>query len=430
MSSTSRGVDLEKRVFSLLEAEITANRFIARPECCAIFHQKAYYSRDRLSNIVFDVAIELTLPGADVPSMVWLIECKHYDHPVPVDDVEEFFTKVQQVAAAKSKAIVVTSNSFQSGALEFARSKGIGLLRVFPTSEFKWILHRSPSSLHMSRSLSRDGDVWSGLTEEHYHSRRFDFFCNVRDLFTYSLHDFFMALTSDAFDTTFLNAIAAERNDSDMVAFLSTEEIEDRCRTIRCAIGYKGGGVSLETVCAWQRLEAGLTVVTGAAANRGEAERGILGRISFNPPSIIVFFDPMDVRRQRFTLAHELGHLLLGHGAYMQSESVDEKDIESGDYTDLGVDDVRRLEWQANYFASCLLLPRDSFVASAFEKARQMDLKDRGYGLIFLDHQRINTRNYYIFTSTLMDAYEVSRTAVSIRLKALGLLNDSWTQNQ
>lgn len=276
----------------------------------------------------------------------------------------------------------------------------------------------------------RDGDVWSGLTEEHYRSRRFDFFCNCRDLFTCSLNDFFMALTSDAFDTTFLSAIAAERNDSDVVAFISADEIEDRCRAIHCAISYKGGVVSLETVCEWQRLEAGLTVVTGAAASRDEAERAILGRISFNPPSIIVFLDPIDVRRQRFTLAHELGHLLLGHGAYMQAESVDEKDFESGDYTDLGADDVRRLEWQANCFASCLLLPRDSFVASVFEKARQMDLKDRGYGLIFLDHQRINTHNYYILTSALMDVYDASRTAVSIRLKSLGLLNDSGARRE
>jgi hypothetical protein len=221
MSSTSRGVDFEKRVFSFLEEEIQANRFFARPECCAIFHQKAYYSRDRLTDIVFDVVIEITLLGADVPSMVCLIECKDYDHPVPVDDVEEFFTKVQQVASAKSKAILVSSNSFQRGACEFARSKGIGLLRWFPTSEFKWVLYRSPSTLQISRSLSRDSNILRGLTEEHYHSHRFDFYCSVRDLFTYSLNDFFVALTSESFDLETLGAIAAEPDSTNIVAFMA-----------------------------------------------------------------------------------------------------------------------------------------------------------------------------------------------------------------
>ena len=84
--------------------------------------------------------------------MLCLIECKDYSRPVPVDDVEEFFAKVQQVAPAKAKAIVVSSNSFQSGALEFACSKGIGLLRMFPESEFKWVLHRSLSSVRIVRS--------------------------------------------------------------------------------------------------------------------------------------------------------------------------------------------------------------------------------------------------------------------------------------
>ena len=362
--------------------------------------------------------------------MLWLVECKHYGHPVSVDDVEEFYAKVQQVAAAKSKAIIVTTNSFQSGAFEFARSKGIGLLRLFPKSEFKWELYRSPSSLPMSRSLSRDWDILSGLTQEDYHSRRFDFFCSAEDVFTYSLHDFFLALSSDAFDTTSLLAIAANRDDTELVPFIGGDEIERRCRAVHSAIGYKCGAVSLETISEWNKIEAGLSVLTNTAPSREEAKGGILGRISFDPPAIIVFFDRVGARRQRFTLAHELAHLLLGHGAYMQGESVDEEDIESDGEAELGVDDIRRLEWQANFFASCLLLPRDSFVASSLEKAHEMDLINRGHGLIFLDQQPVNIHNYQLFTSALMTDYEVSRTAVSIRLKSLGLLNDSWTRGQ
>ena len=429
MNSTLRGADFEKRVFSFFEAEVKANRLFFNSEYCAIFRQKPYYSRDRQSLIVFDVAIEASLPGAQTPSMLCLIECKDYSHPVRVDEVEEFFTKVQQVASAKSKAIIVTSSSFQSGALEFARSKGIGLLRMFPESGVKWVLHRSPSSTRMSSELSKDSEIWSGLTKENYYSHRFDFFCNAGDTFTYSLYDFFLALASDTFGPS-LQTIAAERNDADLVPFMSPDDVELPCQAVHSAIGYQNGSVSLRAICEWQQLVTGLTVVTGAVARREEAERGILGRITFNPPSIVIFSDPMGVRRERFTLAHELGHLILGHSEYMQAESVDAKDIEDSDRVDIGADSIRRLEWQANRFASCLLLPREPFVKSAYEKACQMGLRNKGFGLIYFDHQPVNTQNYYELTSALAATYEVSRSAVRIRLKNFDLLCDSSTQGK
>src|ERR1035437_9036276 len=248
MSSVSDGEAFEKRMFSYFETEISAGRFFAKPECCTVFRHRPYYSRDRRSQIIFDLAIEVVMPGATVPSMLWLIECKHYGRPVPVDDVEEFFAKVQQVAAAGAKAIIVTTSSCQSGATKFARSKKIGLLRFFPQSECKWELHRSPSTLSTSTALSNDGDVWRGLTQELYHSRRFDFYCSLGDLLTYSLNDFFRALAMEAVDTSFLPAIAAERSDARAVTFLTRDEIEDRCRAVHSIIGYEDGPVSLNAM--------------------------------------------------------------------------------------------------------------------------------------------------------------------------------------
>jgi len=75
------------------------------------------------------------LPGSREYSALVLIECKNYGHPVPVDDVEEFFAKVQQVAAANAKATIASTASFQSGAREFAKSKGMGLIRRPPAIE-------------------------------------------------------------------------------------------------------------------------------------------------------------------------------------------------------------------------------------------------------------------------------------------------------
>jgi hypothetical protein len=152
------------------------------------------------------------------------------------------------------------------------------------------------------------------LTQQHYQSRRFDFFCNFRELFTYSLEDFFLALASEVLDAASLNAIATEPPETNVVPFISDDEIEHDCRTVHSAIQYQGGSVSLQAVCTWQEHATGLKVVTGAAVRREGIERDVLGRISFDPACITVFFDPIGGRRQRFTLAHELGHWFLGLG--------------------------------------------------------------------------------------------------------------------
>ncbi|MGA8516482.1 MAG: hypothetical protein WB821_17095, partial [Burkholderiaceae bacterium] len=104
MNTTRIGDALEKRIYDLFCEEIEADRFWAKKSNCKIFLKQGYYSKVRERNITFDVAIEIYLPGATDYSSLVLIECKNYKHAVPVDDAEEFFAKVQQVAAANCKA--------------------------------------------------------------------------------------------------------------------------------------------------------------------------------------------------------------------------------------------------------------------------------------------------------------------------------------
>jgi Zn-dependent peptidase ImmA (M78 family) len=83
---------------------------------------------------------------------------------------------------------------------------------------------------------------------------------------------------------------------------------------------------------------------------------------------------------------------------------------------------IRRLEWQANRFASSLLLPERQFARIAVMKAESMGIRDKGFGLIYRDHQPENQLNYMRITSALMNEFAVSRKAVEVRLKELGLL--------
>ncbi len=245
--------------------------------------------------------------------------------------------------------------------------------------------------------------------------------CNFGDTFTYSPYDFFSAITTDVLDEwSFI--VAAERPMPPAAPFISRAAIDDRCSTIHDAIGHKGGPVSLDMICEWQAKSCGLKVDRNVKADKEALSKGVLGNITFTPPSIVVFSDPAGAGRERFTLAHELGHLVLGHGEYLRAESFDTQDLETSEKDDFESDLIRRLEWQANRFASSLLLPHRQFTLSAVMKAEAMGIRDKGFGLIYRDHQPENQRNYMRITSALMDEFAVSRKAVEVRLKELGFL--------
>nr|WP_044241304.1 hypothetical protein [Chondromyces apiculatus] len=82
------------------------------------------------------------------------------------------------------------------------------------------------------------------------------------------------------------------------------------------------------------------------------------------------------------------------------------------------------MEWQANYFASCLLLPVHHFKGSFFALLRELNVKNRSFGPLFLDEQACNQRTFYRITDALKLHYDAPRSAVALRLKSLGLLND------
>ena len=74
------------------------------------------------------------------------------------------------------------------------------------------------------------------------------------------------------------------------------------------------------------------------------------------------FTNPKMRTRNNFSIAHELGHLFL-HKEYFEAMCPGDSDEEWMDFM-LDMDDAThvRLEWQANTFASLLLMPRASVI--------------------------------------------------------------------
>ena len=97
---------------------------------------------------------------------------ENYAGAVPVDDVEEFHAKIQQIGEDNTKGTFVTSGALQRGALAYAKSKGIGVIRLLPDDQLITVLE----FLTMS-STTRASEVdWSefepALTTPGHRSRR------------------------------------------------------------------------------------------------------------------------------------------------------------------------------------------------------------------------------------------------------------------
>jgi len=87
-----------------------------------VHHQRVYIGRISQREIKVDVSFNYTVAGAN---LLFLVECKCYSHSVPVDDVEEFHSKIDDIGA--HKGIMVTTVGFQEGAVKTARGRGIAL---------------------------------------------------------------------------------------------------------------------------------------------------------------------------------------------------------------------------------------------------------------------------------------------------------------
>ena len=138
MNTVEKGDKFEDRVFNLFDDWIRNNKLGVNSENCKIYQKKGYYSKDRESNIIVDISVEVFFEGFDTPSMLFIIECKDYDSLIPVGKMEEFERKVQQITGLNTKGFFVTSNGFQQGALTLARNRKIATIRLMPKDQVEW----------------------------------------------------------------------------------------------------------------------------------------------------------------------------------------------------------------------------------------------------------------------------------------------------
>ena len=155
MSSVAKGNAFENRVFAAITNELGNERLGLSPKSASAFQKKGYYSRDRDTDIIVDISIEVWLPDADRWSLLWVCECKDYGSAIPVDDVEEFKAKLDQIAGANKKGVMAVTGALQQGALKYARANGIGIVRLLPNEQVEHLVYfMTPAVMEESMRLN------------------------------------------------------------------------------------------------------------------------------------------------------------------------------------------------------------------------------------------------------------------------------------
>lgn len=389
MNTTSKGDRFEARVQNVITSLLKNSRleFITKehgemwivPQDSLTYNKKKYtypYGRD----VVIDVSVESS-EKEQRPFLV-LVECKNLNRPVDVGDVGEFINKVRLLEA--TKGIMISPNGFQSGAIDMARYCNLALARVDDNNDIEWYLHRIGY-----RDLRTYNSFRKELQERvMYHTAILDGYEGYT-----SIADYFSSLLN-------LESEALQQK----IPYLSNEAIKRETTSFL-------NGKSFATL---SNFHLGFYCIKNHIQVRDDVDcHGVQGRCDFLNNTI--YIDPSlknDVHRYRFVYAHEIGHSYLHRKLLMNvissAEDVD-LDRQRG-----GTDWEKRLEIQANLFASYLLIPENPMINKYFEVKRELGYSDRQR--LYLDNQPVNIGDCNIVFNELSRFFNVSKQMVKIRL--------------
>lgn len=408
MHSTARGDKLEDALYDYLVAEQNEGKFVYgvyAPELCKIRKKPKYPCTDRQTDVEFDVVIEVCRPGSDKPFTYVVFECKNYQKGVPATRVTDFSYYLGNVFGHSVKAVFVVTSRLQQGAEDIARSRKISIVKFID------------NGVHILADRAERYGLESAFVKPHIlaaerrpKSLKFSAFTDGR-YFSDPAHLVHALIGEDDGRNKPVRTLP--------VSYMSAEDIKAFADEVLEGIGYAAGPVDITSLCELISIEVSMHPIAvldeNGALILGSADF-YHNRIEINPHG--------NPYRERFTIAHEVGHFCLGHGLHLHAETVVEQDLLSDARASDG-GGYARMEWQANLFASELMLPERVFKLAAALACNQLGMRSNiGHHLAFVDDQAVNFMPYNDLLSTLSDYFQVSKQAIEIKLKKLDLIDD------
>ncbi|KAA3595943.1 MAG: ImmA/IrrE family metallo-endopeptidase [Calditrichaeota bacterium] len=383
MNTVKIGDNFEDKSYKLILKAIKDFELGVSPNNSKIFQKKGYYSKDREKDIIFDLSIEIWPKNAKRFTILFLIECKSSNSKkVPVDDVEEFYGKIRQVAGVNVKGVMISDNSFQSGGVTFAKNRGMMLIEVYKDDTHSIILHRAERKLAPKKSI----------------------------------------------DEIFLSFIKKTLGAKKVIGLkkLSTKQIESHAVSILEKYNNLSSPIEICSFIEYLKKEFKLKFEFTKNLNSLNGKK-IKGYYDIKKNKVFIDNSIQETNQFPFVLGHELGHFFLHNGLKMNQEVYNDfEDSEYDFFTDKFKleNDKNWIEWQANKFAISLFLPKTLFLRELINFRKEMGIK-RHPEHIFLDNQIINQKDYKKTVEHLSNYFNTSKISVRFRIEELNLLTNA-----
>jgi len=385
LNTVEIGNKFEEECTSLIVKAIEDEKFAFPLKYAKVIPKAKYYCRKRESNIIFDIAIEIWPPDSQNYSNLYLIECKAYSSKkVPVGDLEKFQSNVNSVAELNGKAVFITNSSYTDTEIKLAKNIGMMLIQVENETSLNILLHKTNRNKTKKESKEQSKE-FSNFIRNVFNPLKIK---GLKKLSNKAIEKFANEFLSN-FKSAILNNYQGYEL-SELIEYCSTE------------LNIKTEFVNTEEVFNVQ---------------------DILGL--YDNELRIIYIDNAikDSDRLGFVLAHELGHALLHSKIEINNELYNEfSDSEYNFETDkhLLTNYKHWIEWQANKFASCLLVPELNLRIHLVLIQKQLGISK--FGHIYLDKQPVNIKDFINITNYLKRHFNTSKTTIEYKMQELNLI--------
>jgi len=408
LNTTKKGDEFELQVFAIIKDLLDKDDFFVPGKRSKIFWQKTYKSNITNDEIIIDVSIETYLPNAEKYSQLTIFECKNYKPsiPVSVDKIRVLRSVMQEIGA--HKGVIISKTRFQKGVIDTAKATNVGLCIINTKNQLDWINYRV-DRIHNQYSIDKIDSI---LTEN-----------SDKSFFAYSNSGCFENLPDLLIN---LGVIDKFQNKQEFVniPYKSEELIKKEVYELPRNV-YIENKLDTDELAKFLAEKYNVEFIFDNNLDMYNHNK-ILGKISFNPLKIYVTNELIeDYYRWRFTFAHEVGHLIL-HSDILRNFISDNFDNEQTIFqSDISERINKRMEIQANIFATKLLLPEEPFI----KLVQQYFIKERIHKkYLYLDNQPCNRNLVNNLLGEIKYKFGVSLEVGKIKLKNLNLLVDK-TEN-